>query len=263
VQATTTPDNLGVVSSLVVIWSLLLLVAVLAVGWVVLPGRSAIKRRRQEDAARRAAARDDQMRYADEIAVAVHGAESTVERLRADCTQAQERVSASWQSYQEAGVRLDRARKAAAFVSQERVDPAERERALRRAAQAAHRRGDLSDTQLLDALTHRNGWDPALHPVEQELVIAKASVRHHAARHRDALDAEAEAWRAAGVATAAVRTLRQELIAARHTSAPVEPPAPAVETRETIETVVLPQSGATGGHREVPAGRRGRLAGVL
>jgi chromosome segregation ATPase len=249
-------DSLVTVNSVVVVWSLLLLIAVLAVSWVVLPGRSASVRRRQEDAARRAAAAAEQARYAAEVAVAVQGAESTAERRRAECERAQEQVAASWHSYQEADARLARARRAAAFVSQERVDADERARALRRAAQAAHRRGDLSDTQLLDALTHRHGWDPALHPVEQELVIAKAAVRHHAGLHRRALDAEAEAWRSAGIANAAVRTLRQELIAARHTTTPAAP-------IEMQETVVLPEGGAAGGHREVPAGRRRGLAGVL
>jgi len=222
-------DSLGRVSSLVVIWSVLLLVALLALGWVILPGVSANKRRKEEEAARRAAARDEQLRYAEEIAVAAMGAASTAERRRAEYERAQERVTQTWRSYQDAEAALARVRRASAFVSLEKVDVADRERALRRAARAAHRRGDLSDEQLLDALTHRNGWNPELHPVEQELVIAKAAVRHHAELHRQAVEAEAEAWRADGIATAALRTLRQELLVARH-SIPVVP----VELQETV-----------------------------
>src|SRR5215213_4225958 len=95
-------DSLGRVSSLVVIWSVLLLVALLALGWVILPGVSANKRRKEEEAARRAAARDEQLRYAEEIAVAAMGAASTAERRRAEYEQAQERVTQTWRSYQDA-----------------------------------------------------------------------------------------------------------------------------------------------------------------
>ena len=63
---------------------------------------------------------------------------------------------------------------------------------------------------MLDALTHRNGWDPRLHPVEQELVLARAAVKHRAAAYDKAVDLENEAWRDADVATAAVRSLRRE-----------------------------------------------------
>jgi hypothetical protein len=203
--------------------------ALLALVWVILPGVSASKRRRLEEEARLAAAKDEQVRYADEIAVAVLGAQSTAERRRAEYEQAQERVAETWRSCQRAEDALARLRKAAAFVSLEKVDVPDRARALRRLAQAAHRRGDLSDEQLLDALTHRNSWNPELHPVEQELVIAKAAVRHHAELHRRALQAEAEAWRADGIATAALRTLREELLVARHAT-PVVP----VEMQETV-----------------------------
>jgi hypothetical protein len=229
VRSATGVDNLGRVSSLVVIWSVLLLVALLALGWVILPAVSANRQRKQEDAARRAAASHEQLRYAEEIAVAAMGAASTAEHRRAEYERAQERVAETWRSYQQAEAVLTRARRASAFVSLEKVDPADRERALRRAARAAHRRGDLSDEQLLDALTHRNGWDPRLHPVEQELVIAKAAVRHHAELHRRAVEAEAEAWRADGIATAALQTLRHELLVARHST-----PAVPVELQETV-----------------------------
>jgi hypothetical protein len=125
------------------------------------------------------------------------------------------------------------------YTSLESIDFAERARALRRAAQAAYRRGDLSGEQLLDALTHRNGWDPELHPVEQELVLARAAVRHRFAVHRQALDAEAEAWRASGVATAAVRSLRLE--------------ATAAATRADMARAALPRKRTVTARRRVPA----------
>jgi hypothetical protein len=211
--------------TVVVIWLLLSLLGVLALAGLALPPD--VRRPRQVSAwlaesarekraelERRAAEAAECVRYAEEIAVAARGAETTAERRRAECQQAQARVEESWQAYRAADAALERARRAAAYPSRESIDPADREQALRRAAQAAYRRGDLSDEQLLDALTHRNGWDPRLHPVEQELVLARAAAAHRFAAYREALNAEDEAWRASDIATAAVRTLRQEAVAA-------------------------------------------------
>jgi hypothetical protein len=218
--------------SVVTIWFLLLLAGVAALAGLALPRDvrrpreisawlAGNARRRRAAAEQAAAEAAEAIRYAEEIAVAARGAEHTADRRRAECQQAQERVAATWQAYQRADAALTRARQAAAYPVRDTVGDAERERALRRAAQAAHRRGDLSDEQLLDALTHRAGWNPGLHPAEQELVLAKAAVRHRLARYREALDAEAAAWRASDVATAAVRSLRLEAVtaAARATEA--------------------------------------------
>lgn len=192
----------------------------------------------------RAAEAAEQVRWAEEVAVAAAGAQSTAERRRDECRQAQERVAETWQAYQDADARLTRARRAAAYTVLDTVPQAERAKALRRAAQAAHRRGDLSDEQLLDALTHRNGWDAGLHPVEQELAIAKAAVRHRREQHRVALEEEAEAWRAADVATAAVRSLRLETIAARTTAdqarATLPPAAAQAAKQDPAQTLRLP-----------------------
>nr|BFE76876.1 hypothetical protein GCM10020092_101770 [Actinoplanes digitatis] len=48
----------------------------------------------------------------------------------------------------------------------------------------------------------------------QELALARAAVAHRFAAYQDCLNAEDAAWQAAGVATAAVRTLRHEVLAA-------------------------------------------------
>ena len=211
--------------SVVTIWFLLLLAGVAALAGLALPRDvrrpreisawlTAGSRRRREAAEREAAEAAEAIRYAEEIAVAARGAQSTADRRRAECQQAQQRVTETWQAYERADAALTRARKAAAYAVLDSIEEPERERALRRAAQAAHRRGDLSDEQLLDALTHRNGWDPHLHPVEQELVLARAAVQHRFARYQQALDAEAGAWRSSDVATAAVRSLRLEAVAA-------------------------------------------------
>jgi len=214
---------------LAAIWLALILLAVVALFALALP--RGVHRPRQisawlaagaaqkrAEAERRAAEAAETIRYAEEITVAARGAANTAERRREECQRAQAAVEDAWQAYQRADAALDRARRAAAYglpetelTDEERADRAQ---ALRRSAQAAYRRGDLSDTQLLDALTHRNGWDPALHPVEQELILARAAVRHRFAGYQAALDAEQAAWQASDIATAAVRSLRMEVASA-------------------------------------------------
>jgi len=209
-----------------VIWLLLVLLAVIALAGLALPRGvrrprqisawlTHNKRRKREVERRRAAEAAESIRYAGEIAVAAQGATATAERRRAECQQAQAAVEVAWQAYQRADGELGRARRAAAFATPASLpSAAERVQSLRRSAQLAHRRGDLSDTQLLDALTHRNGWDVARHPVEQELALARAAAEHRFAGYQQALRAEQEAWRAADIATAAVRSLRQEVTVA-------------------------------------------------
>ena len=236
--------------SVVIIWLLLLLAAVAALAGLALPRD--VRRPRQvsawlaeraaraaEEAEHRAAEAAESIRFADEVAVAARGAASTAERRRVECQEAQARVDQTWQAYQDADAALARARAAAVYSSLDSVDRAESARALRRGAQAAYRRGDLSDEQLLDALTHSNGWDPGLHPVEQELVLARAAVRHRFAAYQTALDAEAEAWRAADIATAAVRSLRLEVTAAA--------------ARADVARAALPQKRAVPARRRLPA----------
>jgi hypothetical protein len=211
------------------IWLALILLAVVALFALALPRGvhrprqisewlAATAQQKRAEAERRAEEAAEAIRYAEEITVAARGAANTAERHRDECQRAQAAVERAWQAYQQADATLGRARRAAAYgvpdapISDE--ERADRAQALRRSAQAAYRRGELSDTQLLDALTHRNGWDPALHPVEQELVLARAAVSHRFSAYQDALDAEQAAWQAADIATAAVRSLRQEVAAA-------------------------------------------------
>ena len=208
------------------IWATLILLALIALAGLALP--RGVRRPRQisawlaESAAQKRAAAESKtavateaIRYAEEIAVAARGATSTAERRREECQQAQARTQDAWQAYQDADAALTRTRRASAYaIPAARPDDdehAERAQALRRCAQAAYRRGDLSDTQLLDALTHRNGWDATLHPIEQELILARAAARHRFAAYQRCLDAEDAAWQAAGIATAAVRSLRLEV----------------------------------------------------
>ena len=204
------------------IWLLLVLSAVLALAGLALP--SGVRRPRQvtawltdsarhkrEAVRRKASEAEESIRYAGEVSVAANRAALTAERHRDQCQQAQAAVEVAWQHYQKADSALGRARLAAAYATPESLpSEADREQSLRRSAQAAYRRGDLSDTQLLDALTHRNGWDAKLHPIEQELVLARAAVTHRFEAYQDALVVEQEAWRASDVATASVHSLRRE-----------------------------------------------------
>lgn len=161
-----------------------------------------------------AAERGDLVRYADEVAVAAERATTTARRHRNDWQAAQVEVETAWRAYQEAEVATERLAGAALFgvpgTPQTPGEYADRERYLHRAATAAYWRQELSLEQLTDVLAHRNGWDPRRHPVQQELVLARAIRDHLAARHRAASVRERETWRTAELAALAARSLRLE-----------------------------------------------------
>ncbi|WP_230415938.1 hypothetical protein [Micromonospora tarapacensis] len=95
--------------------------------------------------------------------------------------------------------------------------------------------------QLSDVFAHR-GWDPRLHPVEQELMLRRAVRDHLHARRQDAREREQTAWRAAELAAAAARSLREEASGAL---------LPAAEQDESV----LPLTALAGTEqtREIPA----------
>ncbi|MBQ1029669.1 hypothetical protein KBX26_06560 [Micromonospora sp. C97] len=208
-----------------VIWLSLLGVVAVAVSALLLrPGRfrfdpgARIRRAAMPSQLEQAQEEREQSRYAQEVAVAAERASTTVRRRRAEWVAAQEEVEAAWSAYEaaEAGVRrLDAA--AAMPLPHTARTPAEyadRERYLHRAALDAYWRRELSVEQLSDVFAHRDGWDPRLHPVEQELVLQRAIRDNLAARHAAAREREQAAWRAAELAVAAARSLREEAHAA-------------------------------------------------
>jgi hypothetical protein len=168
--------------------------------------------------ARLAAEADELSRYAGEVAVAAQHAAANAQRHREDWL-------AALAGAEESGHALDAAedkvrRLAAAAVlpaprtSRTPLEYADRERYLHRAAMAACARGQLSIYQLSDALAHRNGWDPRLHPASQEVVLSRA-IRDHLAAVRDAAIAqEYTAWEALQAAVAAAHSLRDEALLA-------------------------------------------------
>lgn len=156
---------------------------------------------------------NDDDRYAAEILVATERAAATAERRRAEWALAQDDVDAAWAAYDDADDAARRIAAASAFpLPSRRRRPGEnvdRERFLHRAATAACRRHEISIAQLNDVLAHR-GWNPRLHPVAQEAALCNAVRAHRFAAYRAAGGRERQAWQAAELAAAALRSLRAE-----------------------------------------------------
>ena len=79
---------------------------------------------------------------------------------------------------------------------------------------AAHERGELSARQLSDALFHRNGWDPARHPFEQDAMLRQVVRERRLHAYQEASTIERAAWHAADMAAAARRSLDDEAFTA-------------------------------------------------
>ncbi|GIJ53352.1 hypothetical protein Vau01_008680 [Virgisporangium aurantiacum] len=173
----------------------------------------------------------DEQRFAEELATAATRAGVTADKRQAEWESAQRAVDAAWQAYEEAEAVATRAIRAAAFpVPGTPLTPAEfadRERYLHRAAQAAQARGELSTDQLIDALSHRNGFDPRLHPFEQDALLRRLGRDRMLQAFKDAGERERAAWRAAEQAQAAKRSLDREAAAAALNVAPGPEPASA------------------------------------
>ncbi|MEH0845190.1 hypothetical protein V6U81_22640 [Micromonospora sp. CPCC 205711] len=197
----------------------------------------------------------ERARYAEEVAVAAERAAATAERRRTAWLAVQEEVEAAWREYETAEADVRRLSAAAAMPLPQTVrtpaEYADRERYLHRAALDAYWRKELSVEQLSDVFGHRGGWDPRRHPVEQELLLRRATRDNLAARHRTAVERERAAWRDADLAAAAARSLREEAFAAldrRPEEAQSVVPMP-----ETRHPVVEPA-------REAPTVAHGRAA---
>jgi hypothetical protein len=164
--------------------------------------------------AQQAAQAADSARYTEEITIAAQRATVTVQRRRGQWQDAQQQLDAAYGACQEADERVRQACRAAAYPSPAfGLTPAhyaDRERYLHNAAVQAQRNGHLSTARLRDALAHRNGWDPRLHPADQDVVLAQATRGHLQHLYQRAVAAERAAWHEAGAAVAAARTLRSE-----------------------------------------------------
>ncbi|WP_436527568.1 hypothetical protein [Actinoplanes sp. HUAS TT8] len=159
----------------------------------------------------------ERQRYADEVAVAAAQAAVAAERRRTEWESAQSAVDEAWISYEKADLACRRIASAGAYpLMSRRRKPGEnvdRQRYLHRAASELCRSQDLSIDMLNDVFAHR-GWNPRLHPVQQEAVLAQAARAHRMAVWRDAVDRERAAWRGMEAAGETLAGLRAEAMAA-------------------------------------------------
>ena len=229
---TTLQSLLVSVPQIAAIWLIMLVVALVAAVALVVPGgprRADVAdrdagpdgSRRRAPARRRRAAVDDgdwTQRYADEVAVAADRATVTAQRARAAWERSVEAVEQTWQAFDEADRAARRAAQVVPFATMPSwPTPAElvdREQYLHRAATAACRRQELSLSELSDVLAHRDGWDPSRPPLEQEALLRRTVRDRRYLAYRGATAAERKAWHAAGVASTAMRSLRDEARAA-------------------------------------------------
>lgn len=155
---------------------------------------------------------------AAELDSAVAEAAEAARRRRAEWLAAQEAVEAAWTAYEQAEQLARRIGAATAFpLMSRRRKPGEnvdRQRYLHRAATELCRTHDLSIAQLNDVFAHR-GWNPRLHPVQQEAVLHAAVRAHRLEVYRRAAAAEQAAWRGAEAAAETLRALRAEAATAR------------------------------------------------
>lgn len=173
-------------------------------------GRSERGRRRAEDAA-------GAVRLADEVRVAADRAAVNADRWQSRLQQSTDELDAAWQAWLDADARLRSGLAAARWGTPWSVptcaEYAARERFLHRAVAAAAERGELPDAAVADALTGHNGWDARLHPVEQELVIARTSTAWLRHRYETADAAERTAWHDADLARRTSESLQREAVA--------------------------------------------------
>ncbi|WP_045742119.1 hypothetical protein [Actinoplanes rectilineatus] len=164
--------------------------------------------------------------YADEIENAATRAAATAVRRRAEWLAAQETVDSAWTAYEEADRAARRTSAATAYplISRRRKpgENVDRQRYLHRAAGELCRSQDLSIAQLNDVYAHR-GWNPRLHPVQQEPLLRNAARDHRLTAYRRSVEAERIAWRAAEAAADEVRSLRAEASSARMRGPAAEP----------------------------------------
>jgi hypothetical protein len=153
-------------------------------------------------------------RYAEEVAVAAERAAVTARRRREEWLTAQDRAEAAWRRLDAADAEVRRLSAAAALPAPRTPrtpsEYADRERYLHRAVMAACVRQQLSVLRLSAALAHRDGWDPRLHPVEQELVLRRVAREELRTAERRAAERERAAWRDTEMALAAASSLRHE-----------------------------------------------------
>ncbi len=183
----------------------------------------------------------DLSRYAAEVAVAASRAAVTAERRRQEWRAVHNAQDAAWRAYEAADRAARRLILAAAFPIPEEDDPAvsaeearRRERYLLRAATSAYHRGELTIEELSAAMTHHNGWDPRLHPFEQDLILSCAGRSRLLRTYQAVSEIERIAWHQAEMAAVAQRSLNEEAFAAAMRAHRAQHPVPAGSRRRPV-----------------------------
>jgi hypothetical protein len=155
----------------------------------------------------------EEVRYAEEVAIAADRAAATAQRRRGEWSAAQDEVDAAWAAYEVADADAHRFAAAAVYPVMRRRrakgENADRERFLHHAAFTACRHREISIAQLNEVLAHR-GWNERLHPAAQESAIRAAVRDHRMATYLQAAERERAAWETAEQAAVALRSLRAE-----------------------------------------------------
>lgn len=159
----------------------------------------------------------ERQRYADDVAVAAEQAAAATERRRTEWEVAHAAVDEAWTAYEKSDLACNRIASASAYpLMSRRRKPGEnvdRQRYLHRAASELCRAQDLSIDMLNDVFAHR-GWNPRLHPVHQEAVLAQAARAHRLAGWSEAVERERSAWRSMEAAGETLAGLRAEAMTA-------------------------------------------------
>jgi hypothetical protein len=191
------------------LWALMLLGMVVVAVLLARTGRPATAPHTEAEA--------DDLRFAEEVAVATDRAAVTAARRRTEWVEAQQELDAAWRAFDEADKSARVGAKACAYpLMSRRRKPGEnieRQRYLHHAASEACRNRQISIAQLNDVYAHR-GWNPRLHPVVQESALRLAIRDHHADGYRKAVERERATWRTSEAAADALRSLRLEAAAA-------------------------------------------------
>jgi len=239
------------------IWAMLLLAAALSV--VALAGVDGVRdphlllldavpflRRWRARRAQRRQDAEHAVRYAEELTVATARATRVAAQWREHAQQSELDATAAWQAWQDAEQRLSVIRVASAYPMPAACTPADyadRERFLHTAVRAAAGRGDLPADAVAEVLAGHGGWNPWLHPVEQERVVQEATVAHRRHLYRRATMAEKAARHDARLAGSARDSLRRETAVAVVQAAAVRHLAPALRPGRTArprQTVLAP-----------------------
>jgi hypothetical protein len=223
------------------IWSLLLLVAVGIFAILIAPPRKpkaamvspvqgpALKRTRLTAEAQ------DLSRHATRLNAIAEQAEQIAGKRRSDWLSALAQSDQTWQAFSTGEAEARRLLSTLALpeplTPKTPAEYAEREKYLHRSAMRACSHRELSALELSDALAHRNGWDPTLHPLEQEVALRKRVRDSLFTAHQIALGKEAKAWDSAQLAATAARNLRQEAFRAA---------SQAQEIRQAAHPVTMP-----------------------